>query len=100
MATNENDILGAVLGNMGQLLGAGGLGAILGSLAIIIAALIKRQSPMAALIDARIRTLIEGYERRIDDLRQQIEKLESKVDSLTQALEDARQDRALGDPTY
>jgi hypothetical protein len=99
MASNENDLFGAVVtGNIGQLLGAGSLGAILGSLAIIVAALIKRQSPMAALIDARIRTLIEGYEKRINDLQQEIEKLEGKVDTLTKALAEARKDSPCGPP--
>ncbi len=99
MATNENDLFGAIVtGSVGQLLGAGSLGAILGSLAIIIAALIKRQSPMAALIDARIRTLIEGYEKRINDLQQEIEKLECKVDTLTKALDEARKEQPRDGP--
>ncbi|MEJ0095720.1 MAG: hypothetical protein WDN46_20625 [Methylocella sp.] len=100
MEPNENDLFGAVVsGNVGQLLGVGSLGAILGSLAIIIAALIRRQSSMAALIDARIRTLIEVYERRINDLQREIEKLESKVDILSEALEKAR-NQPPGGATY
>jgi hypothetical protein len=34
-------------------------------LGTVIVALINRQPPMVALIDARIRTLIEGYEKHI-----------------------------------
>ncbi len=101
LETNQNDLFGAVVsGSVGQLLGVGSLGAILGSLAIIIAALIRRQSSMAALIDARIRTLIEVYEKRIDGLQREIEKLECKVDILTAALEKARNNQPPGGATY
>ncbi len=82
MAVPEGDIWTAV--------GAGGLGTALGILGTIIVALINRQPPMAALIDSRIRTLIEGYEKHVDDLQREIRKLERKVDALTRALEEAR----------
>jgi len=39
---------------------------------------------MAALVDSRIRMLIDGYERRIADLQEEIQRLEAKVDALQQ----------------
>lgn len=74
-------------------LGSGLLGAALGVLGTVIVALINRQPPMAAIIDARIRTLIEGYEKHVNDLRMEIGKLEAKVNALTKALEEARLER-------
>lgn len=66
-------------------LGVGSVGAIIGVLGTIMTAIINRQPPMAAMIDARIRTLIEGYEKRISDLQHEITRLESKIDALTRA---------------
>lgn len=77
-------------------LGAGGFGALIGVIGTIATAMINRQPPMAAMIDARIRTLIEGYEKRISDLQHEIAKLENKIDALTKALDDARLHRGLG----
>ncbi len=51
---------------------------------------------MASLIDARIRILIESYEKRIAAMQDEIVKLEEKVDALTAALEDARTRRGMG----
>jgi DNA anti-recombination protein RmuC len=51
---------------------------------------------MAALVDARIRLLIDGYELRIADLQDEIWRLESKVDALTNALEEKRTRGVLG----
>ena len=87
MAANEGDMWNNLL--------SGSAGAVLGILGTVIVALINRQPPMAALIDARIRTLIEGYEKHINDLQSEIRKLETKVDALTKALEQARTDRAV-----
>ena len=78
----------------------GGIGATLGVLGTVIVALINRQPPMAALIDARIRILIEGYEKHVTDLQAEIRKLEAKVDALTRALEEARMDRAARDNRF
>jgi hypothetical protein len=86
MAANDGDIWYNLL--------SGSAGAVLGIFGTIIVALINRQPPMAALIDARIRMLIEGYEKHISDLRTEIRKLEMKVDALTKALEQARMERA------
>jgi uncharacterized protein YlxW (UPF0749 family) len=86
MAANDGDIWNNLL--------SGSAGAVLGIFGTIIVALINRQPPMAALIDARIRTLIEGYEKHVGDLQTEIRKLETKVDALTKALEEARMERA------
>ena len=51
---------------------------------------------MAALVDARIRMLIEGYEKRIADLQNEIRKLETKVDALTVALDEERRRTGFG----
>ena len=74
-------------GDIWTTLGAGGLGAVIGVIGTVSAALINNKPPMAAMIDARIRLLIEGYERRINDLQREIRKLEQKIDALTAALE-------------
>ena len=68
---------------------AGALGTALGVLGTVVAALVNRQPPMAALVDARIRTLIESYERHIGDLRGQIARLEARVDMLRKELDAA-----------
>ncbi len=85
MGVPENDIWTA--------LGAGGIGTALGVFGTIVVALINRQPPMAALVDARIRTLIEGYDKHVNDLQKEIQKLEARVDALTKALDAARMHR-------
>jgi hypothetical protein len=90
----EARVGGESSGVLGTVLGAGGLGALIGVVGTILTALINRQPPLAALVDARIRVLIEGYERRISELQREIDKLEAKVDALTKALDAARSRRA------
>ncbi len=90
MAANDGDMWNNLL--------SGSAGAVLGILGTVIVALINRQPPMAALIDARIRTLIEGYEKHISDLQAEIRKLEAKVDGLTRSLEEAHTDRSAHRP--
>ena len=87
-------------GNIWSALGAGGVGAMIGVMGTILTAVINRQPAMAAMIDARIRTLIEGYEKRINDLQHEIAKLESKVDALTRALDEAHLGHGVGDGSY
>lgn len=70
--------------------GAGVFGAAIGVAGTVVTALINRQPPMAALVDARIRVLIESYESRISELQQEVLKLEAKVDALTKALQQAK----------
>lgn len=67
-----------------------GLGGIVGSISTVVISLIRHRGSMARLIDARIRILIESYEKRIAGLQQEIAKLEQKVDALTAALDEAR----------
>ncbi|MEJ0096067.1 MAG: hypothetical protein WDN46_22440 [Methylocella sp.] len=100
MATNENDLFNAVTSSLGQLLGAGSIGAI----AIIVVALIKRQPPMAVLIDARMKILIDSYQKHIDacekiitgymeqvdDLKHQVDELAATIDRLSKELDKAR----------
>lgn len=77
-------------GVLGTAVGAGGLGALIGIVGTILTALINRQAPLAAVVDARIRVLIDGYERRIEQLEHKVAKLETKVDLLTKALDEVR----------
>jgi hypothetical protein len=77
-------------GVLGTAVGAGGLGALIGIVGTILTALINRQAPLAAVVDARIKVLIDGYERRIEQLEHKVAKLEVKVDLLTKALDEVR----------
>jgi hypothetical protein len=70
--------------------GAGIAGAVVGVVGTVVTALINRQAPLAALVDARIRVLIESYECRIVELQQEVCKLEAKVDALTKALQQSK----------
>jgi hypothetical protein len=76
-------------------LAAGVLGAVIGVVGTIVAAFISRQPSLAALVDARIRVLIESYESRISELQVEVVKLEAKVDALTKALQQAKPFRFL-----
>ncbi len=71
-------------------------GAIVGAFGTTLGQLFRSRASMAALVDARIRMLIDGYELRIADLQDEIRRLESKVDALTNALEEKRTRSALG----
>jgi hypothetical protein len=73
-----------------------GLGGIFGSISTVIIALVRYRGSMSSLIDARIRILIESYEKRIVDLQDEIVKLQQKIDTLTGALEAARPPRKVG----
>jgi hypothetical protein len=76
--------------------GAAGIGALVGIIGTIFTALINRQHPMAALVDARIRLLIEGYERRINKPQSEIAMLELKVEALSKELGRSRIGTGLG----
>jgi phosphate uptake regulator len=65
-------------------------GAIIGSFGTTIGHLFRSRASMAALVDARIRMLIDGYERRIGDLQEEIKRLEDKVDALSTQLEETQ----------
>jgi hypothetical protein len=73
-----------------------GLGGVFGSISTVIVTFIRHRGSMASLIDARIRILIESYEKRIVELQKEIENLEQKVDALTMALDDAKSRRGFG----
>ncbi|MGH6842392.1 MAG: hypothetical protein ACREDV_09935 [Methylocella sp.] len=60
--------------------GIGGM--FLGVIATIIVALINRQPPMAALVDARIKLLIGEYEKRIAHLQAEIAELRRELDAV------------------
>jgi hypothetical protein len=83
-------------GNNWGTVGAAGIGAVVGIIGTIFTALINKQHPMAALVDARIRLLIEGYERRINELQSEIAMLELKVEALSKELERPRIGTGLG----
>ena len=59
---------------------AGLCGTLVGALATVLSALINRKPTLAAVVDTRIRVLIEAYERTIGELRLQIGQLETKID--------------------
>lgn len=72
-------------GFIGTVLGAGAGGVLIGAVGTIIVALINRQAPMAALVDQRIRALLEAYEKQNESLREEIARLEKKVAALEAA---------------
>jgi hypothetical protein len=71
-------------------LSAGMVGALIGAVATIIAAMISRQPTLTAVVDDRIRVLLEIYERTIKELRFEIAQLENKVDFLSTELNKVR----------
>jgi hypothetical protein len=77
-------------------LSAGVVGALIGAAATIVAAVISRQPTLTAVVDDRIRVLLEHYERTIKELRGEIAQLESKVDFLTAELNKVRSGHSLG----
>jgi hypothetical protein len=77
-------------------LSAGVVGALIGAIATIIAAMISRQPTLTAVVDDRIRVLLEIYERTIKELRCEIAQLENKVDFLSTELNKVRSEHSLG----
>ncbi|HUB63152.1 MAG TPA: hypothetical protein VL996_01670 [Methylocella sp.] len=71
-------------------------GAAVGACSTALGNIFRSRASMAALVDARIRILIEGYEKRIADLQNEIRKLETKVDALTVALDEERRRTGFG----
>ena len=79
-----------------QMIGSGGVGAVIGVIGTIVVAVINQRSPMAALIDSRIRSVFEEKDKIIKHLQDEVERLEQKsdglerkVDWLTRALDEA-----------
>ncbi len=77
-------------------LSAGVVGALIGAAATIAAAMISRQPTLTAVVDDRIRVLLEHYEKTIRELRGEIAQLESKVDFLTAELNKVRSEQTPG----
>jgi hypothetical protein len=77
-------------------LSAGVVGALIGAVATIAAAMISRQPTLTAVVDDRIRVLLEHYERTIRELRGEIAQLESKVDVLSAELNKVRSEQSSG----
>jgi hypothetical protein len=57
---------------------AGLFGTLVGAMATVFAALINRKPSLAVVIDARIRVLIETYEKTIAELRGEIASLRAR----------------------
>jgi len=76
-------------------LSAGVVGALIGAIATVLAAIISRQPTLTAVVDDRIRFLLEIYERTIKELRCEIAQLEDKVDVLSAELNKVRSEQAL-----
>ena len=77
-------------------LSAGVVGALIGAVATVVAALISRQPTLTAVVDDRIRVLLEHYEKTIKELRGEIAQLESKVDVLSAELNKVRSEHGAG----
>jgi hypothetical protein len=77
-------------------LSAGVVGALIGAIATIIAAMISRQPTLTAVVDDRIRVLLEIYEKTIKELRCEIAQLENKVDFLSAELSKVRTEHRFG----
>jgi peptidoglycan hydrolase CwlO-like protein len=69
---------------------AGLCGALLGASATLMSALINRKPALAAIVDARIRVLLETYEKTIGELRGEIGKFEGKIDIYERTIEELR----------
>jgi hypothetical protein len=59
-------------------------------------ALVNRGPAMQSAIDGRLRTLIDGYERRVDDLMLEVHSLREEVVNLRKALANAHLSTGFG----
>ncbi len=73
-----------------SMIAAGLCGTLIGASATILSALINRQPGLAAIVDARIRVLLETYEKTIGELRSEIGKLEGKIDIYERTIRELR----------
>jgi chromosome segregation ATPase len=69
---------------------AGLCGALIGASATLMSALVNRKPALAAIVDARIRVLLETYEKTISELRSEIGKLEGKIDIYERTIQELR----------
>ena len=65
-------------------------GAWIGAIGSTLGNLFRSRVSMAALVDSRIRLIIDSYEKRISGLQDEIRRLEGKIDALTKALNEER----------
>jgi hypothetical protein len=79
------DLNGGELPNWLITLGASALTAVGG----FFLALVNRGPAMQSAVDGRLRTLIDGYERRVDDLTLEVHCLREEVVNLRRALAEA-----------
>ncbi len=63
---------------------------LIGSIATITAALINRQPTPASILDSRIVTLMQIYEKTIGELRIEIARLQEKIDIYERTVMDLR----------
>ncbi len=64
-------------------------GAVLGCVGTVIGHIIRSRASMSAMVDSRIKLLIDEDRNRIEELQAEIKRLEDKIDFLTGQLEDA-----------
>ena len=69
---------------------AGLFGTLAGSLATILSALINRQPTLASILNSRIATVMQIYERTIGELRTEICRLQEKIDIYEKTIMDLR----------
>ena len=73
------------------------LGAIGGSIGTVAIAFVNRKPALQVAVDSAVKTLIEGYKARIDDLTSEVHSLRSEVQELRKALDDRpRQNSGFG----
>jgi len=73
-------------------LGASALTAVGG----FVLAVVNRGPAMQTALDARLQTLIDGYERRVDDLMLEVQSLREEVINLRRALAEAQYQNNFG----
>jgi hypothetical protein len=61
-----------------------------------VLALVNRGPAMQVAVDERLRTLIDGYERRVDDLTLEVHSLRDEVMNLRRALAEAHLQAGFG----
>ncbi len=71
-------------------------GSIIGAVGGFVAALLNRGPALQAAVDARLKTLIDGYEKRVDDLTMEVHSLREEVVRLRVALAQTRASSGLG----
>jgi len=86
------DMLSGEFPNWLVTLGASAMTAIGG----FVLALVNRGPAMQTALDARLQTLIDGYERRVDDLMLEVHCLREEVVNLRRALAEAHYQSGFG----